>query len=81
MRMYLGHVDTEKQPLPADSLFTSTDSEQAVGRIVDAQPHPDGGQSVLAVLQIKVAEAGDMHLGSADGPLMVLETLPYVFKE
>ena len=80
-RMYLGHVDTEQQPLPADSLFTSTDSEQAVGRIVDAQPHPDGGQSVLAVMQIKVAEAGDMHLGSADGPLMVLEPLPYAFEE
>ena len=80
-RMYLGHVDTEQQPLPADSLFTSTDSEQAVGRVVDAQAHPDGGQSVLAVMQIKVAEAGDMHLGSADGPLMVLEPLPYAFEE
>jgi len=80
-RMYLGHIDTEQQPLPADSLFTGTDSEQAVGRIVDAQPHPDGGQLVLAVMQIKVAEAGDMHLGGAEGPLMVLETLPYVFEE
>ena len=78
-RMYLGHVDTDQQPSPADSLFTGTDSEQAVGRIVDAQPHPDGGQLVLAVMQIKVAEAGDMHLGSAEGPLMVLEPLPYVF--
>ena len=80
-RMYLGHIDTEQQPLPADSLFTGTDSEQAVGRIVDAQPHPDGGQLVLAVMQIKVAEAGDMHLGSADGPLMALEDLPYAFEE
>ncbi|MEN8206147.1 MAG: folate-binding protein [Pseudomonadota bacterium] len=80
-RMYLGHIDTEQQPSPADSLFTATDSEQAVGRIVDAQPHPDGGQLVLAVMQIKVAEAGDMHLGSADGPLMVLEPLPYAFEE
>ena len=80
-RMYLGHVDTDQQPSPADSLFTGTDSEQAVGRIVDAQPHPDGGQLVLAVMQIKVAEAGDMHLGSAEGPLMVLEPLPYAFEE
>ena len=80
-RMYLGHVDTDQQPSPADSLFTGTDSEQAVGRIVDAQPHPDGGQLLLAVMQIKVAEAGDMHLGSAEGPLMVLEPLPYAFEE
>jgi len=80
-RMYLGHIDTDQQPSPADSLFTGSDSEQAVGRIVDAQSHPDGGQSVLAVLQIKVAEVGDIHLGSADGPLMVLEDLPYAFEE
>jgi folate-binding protein YgfZ len=80
-RMYLGHLDTDQQPLPADSLFTGTDSEQAVGRIVDAQPHPDGGQSVLAVMQIKVAEAGDIHLGDADGPLMTIEPLPYAFEE
>jgi folate-binding protein YgfZ len=79
-RMYLGHIDTEQQPLPADSLFTATDSEQAVGRIVDAQPHPDGGQSLLAVMQIKVAEAGNIHMDSADGPLMVLEALPYAFE-
>ena len=58
-----------------------TDSEQAIGRIVDAQPHPDGGQLLLAVLQIKVAEAGDLHLGSADGPLLVLQALPYAFEE
>jgi len=80
-RMSLGHIATDQQPSPADSLFTGADSEQAVGRIVDAQPHPDGGQLLLAVMQIKVAEAGDMHLGSAEGPLMVLEPLPYAFEE
>ena len=80
-RMYCGHVDTEQTLSPGDSLFTATDSEQAVGRIVDAQPHPDGGQSVLAVIQIKIAETGDLHPGSADGPLMVLEDLPYAFEE
>jgi folate-binding protein YgfZ len=80
-RMYLGHVDTDQQASPGDSLFTSADQEQAIGRVVDAQPHPDGGQSLLAVIQIKLAEAGDIHLGSADGPLVVLEPLPYAFTE
>jgi folate-binding protein YgfZ len=80
-RMYLGRVETDARPFPGDSLFSSTDSEQAVGRIVDAQPHPDGGQSLLAVLQIKVAESGDLHLGSSGGPVMVLEPLPYAFAE
>jgi folate-binding protein YgfZ len=80
-RMYLGRIETDEQPLPGDSLFSSADSEQAVGRIIDAQPHPDGGQSLLAVLQIKVAESGDIHLGSSAGPVMVLEPLPYAFAE
>jgi folate-binding protein YgfZ len=79
-RMYLGRIDTGRQVSPGDSLFTSTDNEQPIGRVVDAQPHPDGGQALLAVLQIKIAEAGDLHLGSTTGPLMVLEDLPYPFE-
>ena len=79
-RMYLGRIDTDQPASPGDSLFTGTDSEQAIGRVVDAQLHPDGGQALLAVLQIKIAEAGDMHLGSSTGPLMVLEDLPYPFE-
>lgn len=80
-RMYLGRIETDQQPSPGDTLFTRSDSEQAIGRIVDAQPHPDGGQVVLAVLQIKIAETGDLHLGSPEGPVMVLEDLPYAFEE
>lgn len=79
-RMYLGVIDTDQAINPGDSLFGSDNSEQAVGRIVDAQLHPDNGQVALAVLQIKSAESGDLHLGSADGPVMVLQPLPYEFE-
>ncbi len=78
-RMYLGIIDTDQTISPGDALYGSDNSEQAIGRIVDAQPHPDGGQASLAVLQIKSAESGDLHLGSAGGPVMVLEPLPYTF--
>ena len=78
-RMYLGVIDTDQPVNPGDSLFGSDNSEQAIGRIVDAQPHPDDGQAALAVLQINSAESGDLHLGSAEGPVMVLESLPYEF--
>ena len=80
-RMYRGVIDTEQAISPGDSLFGSDNSEQAIGRIVDAQPHPDGGQVALAVLQIKSAESGDLHLGSAEGPVMLLESLPYAFTD
>ncbi len=78
-RMYLGFIQHDAQVSPGDALFPATDDTQAVGRIVDAQPHPDGGQLALAVLQIKSAEADDVFLGSAGGPAFVRQTLPYAF--
>ena len=80
-RMYLGHIDQDALAGPGEELFRATDSEQAAGRIVDAQAHPDGGQLALAVLQINAAEAGDLHLRSADGAEFRLQTLPYPFEQ
>ena len=48
-RMYLVKIDTAKVPQPGDEL-------NAIGKIVNAQAHPDGGVVVLAVLQIKEAD-------------------------
>jgi tRNA-modifying protein YgfZ len=80
-RMYLGRIASDQIASPGDSLFPAAGNEQAIGRIVDAQPHPDGGQSALAVLQIASAEAGDIHLGDAAGPVFELQPLPYSFPE
>ena len=79
-RMYLGRIATDEPVAPGASLFTGVDGEQSSGRIVDAQPHPDGGLAALAVLQISAAEAGDLHLDSQDGPVFSLEPLPYAFE-
>ncbi len=79
-RMYLGRVEQDADAVPGDELFSAVDSGQAAGMIVDAQPHPDGGLLALAVLQIKAAEAGDLHLRSADGEQFHLRTLPYPFE-
>jgi folate-binding protein YgfZ len=80
-RMYLGHIATDEIASPGDSLFPATNNEQPVGRIVDAQPHPDGGQSALAVLQIASADTNDVYLAAADGPAFTLQPLPYSFEE
>jgi folate-binding protein YgfZ len=80
-RMYLGRMDVGQAPQPGDPLFSATDSEQPVGRIVDAQPHPDGDIAALAVLQIASAEAADVYLGASDGPAFRLQTLPYDFEK
>ncbi len=76
-RMYLGRIASDKIASPGDALFPAGENVQAVGRIVDAQPHPDGGQLSLAVLQIASAESGDAFLGAADGPAFTLQSLPY----
>jgi folate-binding protein YgfZ len=80
-RMYLGRIDSGGQPRPGDELFGGEDAAQAVGRIVDAQPHPDGGHAALAVIQIRSAEDGNLHLGGAGGPSFRIEELPYPFEE
>lgn len=81
-RMYRAHIDTEERPAPGTELFSpSSESGQGAGRIVDAAPAPDGGFEVLAVLQISSAEAGDLHLQSADGPTLTLMDLPYPFAD
>ena len=76
-RMYAGKIASDKIALPGYALFPAGEDAQAVGRIVDAQPHPDGGQLALAVVQIAAAEAGDMFLGATDGPAFTLQALPY----
>jgi folate-binding protein YgfZ len=78
-RMYLGRIDTGQLPQPGEPLFSPTDSEQPVGRIVDAQP--DGDIAALAVLQIAAADAGDVYLGASDGPAFRLQALPYAFEK
>jgi folate-binding protein YgfZ len=78
-RMYLGRIDQDGPAPPGAGLFSGADGEQPVGRIVDAQPHPDGGQLALAVLQIQAADAADVFLGSPDGPAFTLTALPYRF--
>ncbi len=80
-RMYLGRIDARQPPRPGDPLFSATDSEQPVGRIVDAQPHPDGDIAALAVLQIASAEAEDVYLGAPDGPAFCQHALPYPFED
>jgi folate-binding protein YgfZ len=79
-RMYLGHIDSDLPVQPGADLYAAGDSEQPAGRIVDAQPHPDGGLSALAVIQISAAESESIHSGASDGPMFSLRSLPYPFE-
>ncbi len=77
-RMYLAHVVTDTRPLPGDELFAPTNiSGQGAGRIVNAAPCPEGGYDMLAVIQIESAEKDTIHIGAANGPQLVMKSLPY----
>lgn len=79
-RMYHAHISGEERPQPGTEVYSpSSESGQGAGRIVAAAPSPDGGFEVLAVLQISSAEAGDVRLRDASGPVLELRELPYPF--
>lgn len=77
-RMYRLRIDAAERPTPGAELFSpASASGQGAGRIVDAAPAPEGGYEALAVLEVGVADAGDIHLGASDGPALTLLDLPY----
>lgn len=80
-RMYLLHLEAGELPSPGDEILDAEDETgQSAGRIVDAQPHPEGGIAALAVLTIQSAEHGALHLGATDGPTLAVKPLPYAFE-
>ena len=79
-RMYRARVDSDPEPQAGDEVYVSDDERQSVGKLVSAAPHPDGGYAMLVVLQISSAEGeAELRLGSAAGPVLALEHLPYPF--
>lgn len=74
-RMYLAHV--EATATAGHELFSPDLPGQSCGMVVNAAPAPGGGTDLLAVMQVTSREAGEVHLGSADGPLLEFKPLPY----
>lgn len=62
-------------------VFAAADPTQPAGQIVlsASLPHPEGGARHAALIEVKRAltEAGELHVGSADGPVVRLRELPY----
>jgi tRNA-modifying protein YgfZ len=84
-RMYRVCLDTDVPPQPGTEILGAaageSEEDRAAGRIVDAQLHPDGKVSALAVLQIAAAEAGGLRMAGEDGAGVTIEPLPYPFEQ
>ena len=78
-RMYRAHVDSDTLPRLGDSIFAPDFPGQSAGTVVSAQPAPDNGFDLLAVIQIGSANAGELHLANENGPQLSLQSLPYSF--
>lgn len=76
-RMYRAHLQSDVAPQPGDVLFGQGPSEQSGGMVVNAQPAPDGGFDLLAVILNASIESGAVHWKTPDGPVLELLDLPY----
>ena len=77
-RMYHAQVQASPCPKAGAALFSpSSRSAQGAGKVVMAQPAPQGGCEALVVAEITAFEAGDLHLEGPDGPALTLQPPPY----
>lgn len=76
-RMFRIRLEDATVPAPNTPLFAPNFGNQAAGAVVQAVAGSTGGGQALAVVQTSSAAAGELHLGTPDGPTVSLLDLPY----
>ncbi len=77
-RMYRGRL--ERPFPPGTDVFTPESGDQHCGALVTVAPSPDGAHECLVVVQSSGAEAGEIHVGSPQGPRLALLPMPYTLE-
>lgn len=76
-RAYLVHSATVLSA--GQELFSADEAGQPCGTVVQAAAAPEGGWDALASMQVSAAQSGSrLALGSAEGPAIELQPLPYL---
>ncbi|MFV0679112.1 YgfZ/GcvT domain-containing protein [Ottowia sp.] len=82
-RAFVGQVSGPAQA--GQEVFSAAAPGQPVGLIAQAAAVPDflpgGGTAVIAALQLAVAQATDLHVGTHDGPALGALRMPYPLAE
>ncbi len=79
-RTALAHVAGDTDTVHAGvELFHSDDPGQPCGMIVNAAAAPAGGVDALVEIKLAALDSGTVHLGSADGPVLAFDALPYAW--
>ena len=82
-RLQLAHITldgmTTQSAAPGIELFHSNDPSQPAGMVVLSAPCPLEPRRIDLQLECKLEalESGDIHLGSAQGPVLKIDSLPY----
>jgi folate-binding protein YgfZ len=77
-RMYRLLCRNGAAPQPGDLLYAAGEEDgQSVGRVVSAAPTIAGGYEMLAVIDIRQAETGDLRLHAKEGIAVERLPLPY----
>ena len=76
-RTYRVAIPAGANPVAGADLYAPEFGEQAAGKIVNVASTSDGGFEALAVVRSSSVEAGELHLGTVDGPRLTLLELPY----
>ena len=74
---------TSEMTKPGVELFHDGDSAQPCGMLVLSAPHPSDLDRVDFQVECKLdaLEAGEIHLGKSDGPVLKMDSLPYPLLE
>lgn len=74
-RMFLANVAAPARS--GDALYSDDLGAQAGGMVINAEPSPEGGYDLLAVMQTSSRERSTVHLQSPGGPALRFLPLPY----
>ncbi|MBU9309647.1 CAF17-like 4Fe-4S cluster assembly/insertion protein YgfZ [Burkholderia multivorans] len=79
-RTALAHVAADTDAVRAGvELFHSDDPGQPCGMIVNAAAAPAGGVDALVEIKLAALDSGSVHVGSAAGPALAFDALPYAW--
>ena len=62
---------------PGQDVFHSNDPGQPAGEVALSALRPDGSSSALIEVKLAALDSGSLHLGAANGPVLLRATLPY----
>jgi folate-binding protein YgfZ len=79
-RMVLATTDAPEARAGME-VFSAADPEQPCGMVVNAEPGPAGRIDCLVEIKTAVLDEGSIHLGSAAGPSLQVQALPYSLPE